>query len=60
MTFATVKIALEGLLELPISRTNHTVPPDETFEVTFKVKVKDDVSGELIKNKENVLEGNNN
>ncbi|MEB3029725.1 hypothetical protein VJI72_08045, partial [Parvimonas micra] len=27
--------------------------------VTFKVKVKDDVSGEVIKNKANVLEGNN-
>ncbi|WBB38488.1 cell surface protein [Parvimonas micra] len=43
-----------------ITWTKEKVAADETFEVTFKVKVKDDVSGEVIKNKANVLEGNNN
>ncbi|AXU11110.1 DUF11 domain-containing protein [Parvimonas micra] len=42
-----------------ITWTKEKVAADETFEVTFKVKVKDDVSGEVIKNKANVLEGNN-
>ena len=43
-----------------ITWTKEKVAPGETFEVTFKVKVKDDVNGETIKNKANVLEGNNN
>ena len=42
-----------------ITWTKEKVAAGETFEVTFKVKVKDDVSGEVIKNKANVLEGNN-
>ena len=42
-----------------ITWTKEKVAADETFEVTFKVKVKDDVNGETIKNKANVLEGNN-
>ena len=42
-----------------ITWTKDKVAADETFEVTFKVKVKDNVSGEVIKNKANVLEGNN-
>ena len=42
-----------------ITWTKEKVAADETFEVTFKVKVKDDVSGEVIKNKADVLEGNN-
>ena len=42
-----------------ITWTKEKVAADETFEVTFKVKVKDNVSGEIIKNKANVLEGNN-
>ena len=42
-----------------ITWTKEKVAADETFEVTFKVKVKDNVSGEIIKNKADVLEGNN-
>ena len=42
-----------------ITWTKEKVAADETFEVTFKVKVKDDVNGGTIKNKANVLEGNN-
>ncbi|MEB3067295.1 Ig-like domain-containing protein, partial [Parvimonas micra] len=42
-----------------ITWTKDKVAAGETFEVTFKVKVKDNVSGEIIKNKADVLEGNN-
>ena len=42
-----------------ITWTKEKVADGETFEVTFKVKVKDDVNGETIKNKANALEGNN-
>ena len=43
-----------------ITWTKEKVAPGETFEVTFKVKVDENVNGEVIKNKANVLEGNNN
>ena len=43
-----------------ITWTKEKVAADETFEVTFKVKVDENVNGEVIKNKANVLEGNNN
>ncbi|MCZ7409714.1 GbpC/Spa domain-containing protein [Parvimonas micra] len=43
-----------------ITWTKEKVADGETFEVTFKVKVNDDVNGEKILNKANVVEGNNN
>ncbi|MEB3011887.1 Ig-like domain-containing protein, partial [Parvimonas sp. D2] len=43
-----------------ITWTKEKVANGETFEVTFKVKVKDNVSGEKILNKANVVDGNNN
>ena len=43
-----------------ITWTKEKVAADETFEVTFKVKVNDNVNGEKILNKANVVEGNNN
>ncbi|EGL35765.1 conserved repeat protein [Parvimonas sp. oral taxon 110 str. F0139] len=42
-----------------ITWTKEKVANGETFEVTFKVKVKDNVSGEKILNKANVVDGNN-
>ena len=41
-------------------RDRDKVADGETFEVTFKVKVNDNVNGEKILNKANVVEGNNN
>ncbi|WP_281703695.1 Ig-like domain-containing protein, partial [Parvimonas micra] len=43
-----------------ITWTKEKVADGETFEVTFKVKVNDNVNGEKILNKANVVEGNNN
>ena len=43
-----------------ITWTKEKVADVETFEVTFKVKVNDNVNGEKILNKANVVEGNNN
>ncbi|EGL35667.1 conserved repeat protein [Parvimonas sp. oral taxon 110 str. F0139] len=43
-----------------ITWTKEKVADGETFEVTFKVKVNDDVNGEKILNKANVVDGNNN
>ena len=43
-----------------ITWTKEKVADGETFEVTFKVKVNDNVNGEKILNKANVIEGNNN
>ncbi|MEB3025512.1 MULTISPECIES: GbpC/Spa domain-containing protein, partial [unclassified Parvimonas] len=42
-----------------ITWTKENVANGETFEVTFKVKVDENVNGETIKNKSTVLEGNN-
>ena len=42
-----------------ITWTKEKVADGETFEVTFKVKVNDNVNGEKILNKANVVEGNN-
>ncbi|MEB3012803.1 Ig-like domain-containing protein, partial [Parvimonas sp. D2] len=43
-----------------ITWTKDKVANGDTFEVTFRVKVDDNVSGEKILNKSNVIEGNNN
>ena len=43
-----------------ITWTKEKVADGETFEVTFRVKVNDNVNGEKILNKANVVEGNNN
>ena len=43
-----------------ITWTKENVADGETIEVTFKVKVDDNVSGEKILNKANVVDGNNN
>ncbi|MEB3025881.1 MULTISPECIES: hypothetical protein, partial [unclassified Parvimonas] len=43
-----------------ITWTKENVADGETVEVTFKVKVYDNVSGEKILNKANVVDGNNN
>ncbi|WP_265331903.1 DUF11 domain-containing protein [Parvimonas micra] len=42
-----------------ITWTKDKVADGETFEVTFKVKVNDNVNGEKILNKANVVDGNN-
>ena len=43
-----------------ITWTKDSVANGDKFEVTFRVKVDDNVNGETIKNKANVVEGNNN
>ncbi|MEB3090076.1 hypothetical protein, partial [Parvimonas sp. M20] len=43
-----------------ITWTKENVADGETVEVTFKVKVDDNVNGEKILNKANVVDGNNN
>ena len=42
-----------------ITWTKEKVAAGETFEVTFKVKVDENAGGNIVKNKANVLEGNN-